>query len=115
MFYIKYSSYFIQILKMNPAQPVDKLDNIIAYYLGKDQNIDVSHSDMSEVISLIYIAYNGSDNQGELLRKINDKCRKNYSEEKLQDYTQMINTKQIKLHDAVMELFTMVDLEIYGI
>jgi hypothetical protein len=115
MFYIEYSSYFIQILKMNPAQPVDKLDNIIEYYLGKDQNIDVSHSDLSEVIALIYITYNGCNNQGELLRMINDKCRTNYSEEKLSDYTQMINTKQIKLKDAVKELFTYENLEIYGI
>jgi hypothetical protein len=100
----------------NAPQPVDKLDNIIEYYLGKDQqDINIGLSDMAELISLIYVAYNGCKNKAELLRKINDKCHKNYSEEKLSDYTEMINNKQIKLSQAVMELFTMEDLEIYGI
>lgn len=99
---------------MNNAQ--NPINNLITYYIGGDgDNNMVSHSDMAELITLVYILYNGCGNQGELLRKIDAKCNKHYSEEKLLDYTEMINNKQIRLNDAVKELFTLDDLEFYGI
>ena len=109
-----------QIIQNNQdIQPVPvktHIDRIIDYYYRDDPDgILMSHSKLAELITLIYIAYNGHENMRGLLVKINEKSGRGYLDVAIDNYMDMVNNGQIELHMAVKELFTVQDLNDYGL
>jgi hypothetical protein len=104
-------------IQNNPVNPANsQIGNIINFYYRNDADGNlITHSKLSELITLIHIAFDGIHNMRSLLTKINDKCHKGHVDDLIDNYMDMVNMGQIELHMAVKELFTIDDLKYYGL
>ena len=94
--------------------PKSQIERIIDYYYRENGDL-LTHSKLAELITLIHIAFEGHENIKGFLKAINEKCHKGLEEVMIDNYVEMINAGQLEIKDAVKELFTIENLNYYGI